>query len=522
MKKWGYRLLAVMLCASLLALPALGEPEDIDPSLTQLAIHMDTVLEGSTVRVTMQDESGGVVVFWPVTLTVDGTDVAQDQYSDETGQVVFEDMVPEGASSVSVTALSAQIPGTNVYLVGGTVDVLNNAPTTTQTQESTSDTTPSTEAPSDSPAHGGTATTAVKNDLIGVPVEADTVELERFGLTESEFAGRAHMWMEPALYDSMVSDSGGSLVLSLSLNPTAATSETLIAAKNATPEYAGFSDDQVIGFALDFSVWYRNGGEQVQISPSEGTYQIELPIPESMVGCEKMAVAVCTAQGLTSFVELTPSAGTVVFTIQRFQTLAIVGFHPGAGTGNPSQTPMALILLGILGALLIAGGIALLVFVVFQRRKRRTLSDISSESGDMADAEIAETPEPAPFIPEEEPDEFSFGNDSENTFEQQQIVPPEGEEGSAAEPLRRPETVSGGRKASAADVPENAAQPESDFHKASVPSTDNRNEGRPPVIPAPLEVPPEPAVSSGARDADDELTVDDLLREIEEAEDGDF
>ncbi len=401
MKKSVVRVLAVLLA---LALVFAGFTASADP--VSLALNVEATLDGSTVTVSVRDERGGPAALWPVSLIVDGVTIAEDIYTDDSGTVVFTDMVPEGAASVAVVPMSGEIPGTDISFVGTPYYVLggDNA---TSVALSTSETDATTVAPTASVSLDESVTTRVKDDLIGVPCRIDEDGLSLFGLTEEEFSAHAVMWLDTEVYTDMVSDAGASLFLKLHPDPSAVNSAFMVTAKNASEDFRDYNDEQISGFAFSFSIMYQTENAQVELTPPEGLYQIDLPVPESMTLCEKMAVAVCTEEGLTPLVPVIPNAGTVSFTVQRFQTWALLGFSgKTAGIGNLSRTPSLLYLLGIVGGILIIGGILILIFVVFRRNKHRELDKINEAEENETQVLLDPTP-----IPKRESDESlpSFG-----------------------------------------------------------------------------------------------------------------
>lgn len=364
----GVALLAVLLMIVLsFSVSAEPQPEDIDPSLTQLKIILTVEqLENGAIKASMLDSEGGYVAAWPVTLTVDGEQV-EEAYSSWMGEVTFEYSVPQTASTVSCTAASGQFD--SYYFIGDTVFLggqTTQAPTTT-----TQTALPVIDSDQFSNIYAPTTTT-VQDGRVGVGVDVENGALNAFQTSIASFHEQARMWMELSVYNEMVRSSDATVHLAISLNDDAVNKEQLVAAKNADPAFSSYGDNLVKGFALNLALSYIEGGQRVDIAPADGMYQIELPIPEQMKTCDKIAVSVCTSEGLSSLVEVKRVGGMISFTVQRFQTLAVIGFSNNSQAVNTlAQTPWLLIVLGLIGALLMVAAVILFVFVVFRRTKSK-------------------------------------------------------------------------------------------------------------------------------------------------------
>ncbi|MBQ9414924.1 MAG: hypothetical protein IJU16_07360 [Clostridia bacterium] len=375
-------LMAGLLCLSFLSVAVWAEPEEetIDPSLTQLDIVMTVERpDDQTIKVSMLDERGGIVSSWPVSLIVDGRLIEEDVFSSESGEVLFQYTIPEDAKTVACRADSGEIPGTEYYLVGNTVYLEGYAPTAAQTTTSEADVDVTTRPTlQDFSMLYSDTTTTVSGDQIGCGLDIDNGVLNMFQISNIAFNDCARLWVDKSFYDTMVADASATIHLNLSLNTEMATKEELIAAKNADPAVSSYADDQVKGFAMNYTLSYIENGERTEITAADGMYRIELPEPASMKNCEKIAVAVCTSNGLAQFVMVKRSGGTISFTIQRFQTLALVGFYGNsAAVATLSETPWMLTVILIGGIFLMAAAVLIVIFVVLRRQKasRKKSSD---------------------------------------------------------------------------------------------------------------------------------------------------
>lgn len=389
MKKCLSILLAVLLMFGVSTTVA-AEEDIID-----LYIQMTVTMEDDVIYADLVDDQGGTVSTWPVSLEIDGVQV-DTVNTDEYGTAAFYYAIPDDAEQIACVAQDGQYDvyrfiGCKVYLdyTPSTDENEETEPTdpedeTTQAAETTTLVVVATTTTAENkPANSTPLTTTLKGDLVAIGVNADNALLIASQSTQSEFASRARMWMKNTLYRSLVPSSSSTLQLQLTLNEQAGDRARLLAAKNADPTYASFTDEEVKGFAVDMAIAYVNDNTTVPLEIEDGVYTIEMPVPATMRSCEKLAVAVCTSEGLAQLIEVKPSNGMLNFTIQRFQTLAIVGFgNSVVSLGSLMGTPWVLVLVIVLGLILVAGGIVLLVLVAFRRKKGTATSDVTaSDSG---------------------------------------------------------------------------------------------------------------------------------------------
>ena len=402
MKKCLSLILSVLLMLSCCTL-ALAEEDVIE-----LQIEMTVTVEEDMICADLVDSQGGTVSTWPVSLEIDGVQVDTTN-TDEYGTATFRYAIPSDTQEIACVAKDGQFE--NYRFIGCTVYVEYDAPEEvtepeeTETEDETAST-ESTDAPTEDeqettatpatttkvvvatttttekqPANTTPMTTTISGDRVAIGVNADNAFLIASGSTQTEFQSGARMWMDNAVYRSLVQSSAATLQLQLTLNEQAGEMSRLVAAKNANATYATYADEEVKGFAMDLTVAYVDEYTNVPLDIEDGTYIVEIPVPTKLRSCEKLAVAVCTAEGLAQLIEVKPTSGMLNFTIQRFQTLAIVGFgNSSMSLGSISNTPWLLVLAIVLGILLVAGGIALLVFVAFRKKPATACEEKTEEA----------------------------------------------------------------------------------------------------------------------------------------------
>ncbi len=381
MKKCLSILLVVMLMLGI-SMTVAAEEDIID-----LYIQMTVTMEDGVIYADLVDDQGGTVSTWPVSLEIDGEQV-DTVHTDEYGTASFHYAIPDDTEQIACVAQDGQYDryhfiGCKVYLDYTPVIETEEEtePTDPQETDSEEETTQASETTTKvvvattttvekKPANSTPMTTTLKGDDVAIGVNADNAMLIATQSTQSEFASRARMWMKSALYRSLVPSSSSTLQLQLTLNAEAGDVSKLIAAKNASPAFASFADEEVKGFAMDMAIAYVDGNTTVPLEIEDGVYTVEMPVPAILRSVKTIAVAVCTSDGLAQLIEVKPSNGMLNFTIQRFQTLAIVGFGSSAvSLASLSNTPWLLVLVVVLGLILIAGGIVLLVLVAFRKKK---------------------------------------------------------------------------------------------------------------------------------------------------------
>jgi len=392
MKKWISVILTVILLFTC-AVTAFAEEEE---ELIELYIQMTVTVEDGVIKADLVDSQQGTVSTWPVSLEIDGEQV-DTVNTDEYGTATFYYAIPEETQKIACVAHDGQYD--NYRFIGCTVYVDYAPPAdeevtepsddeqpdeTQQTTEPTHTTTSiavaTTTTKDKSPANAATMTTTVKGDRVAISVVPDNALLIASGSTLTDYQSQARMWMDHNLYRSLVPPTTSSLQLHLALDAQAGEQTRLIAAKNADPAFSAFSDEDVKGFAMTLSIVYVDDSATVPLDIEDSVYTIEMPVPAILKNAKKLALAVCTSDGLAQLIEVKPSGNVMNFTVQRFQTLALVGFGSNAASMNSLfDTPWLLVLVIILGLVMIASGIVLLIFVVFRRKKVESTEESAAE-----------------------------------------------------------------------------------------------------------------------------------------------
>ncbi|MBR5134794.1 MAG: hypothetical protein IKV35_04285 [Clostridia bacterium] len=403
MKKYMSLFLAALMLILSLTSVAVAEP-DLD--YYNRTISIDASYEDGAVSVYLVDSEGGSMSNWPISLIVNGETVA-NEHTDYDGTYTFE---YDFTSSDHVVCF-AESGGFDEFTFTGTeqeVDVSDaveneedtstspeNEENTTTTEgesafeetETTSTesamTSVSSEAESVTTTMGtlvqSSVTTAVNGEKIAVGIDADRSFLTNTQLTADEFVSKARMWMNASLYNDKIENTTSTLHLQLNTNAQAGDMAILLDAKNRTPAFSSYTDDQVKGFAVDMNVVYIDGDTRVPIPFPDDEYLLELPVPLTMRNCKKIAVAACSDSGCGTLTEVPVKNGLITFKVKRIQTMAIVGLGDrGAVFSSLTQTPTLLWGFIIVGILLIVGGAFLLIFVSFRKKNGGVAAKSSS------------------------------------------------------------------------------------------------------------------------------------------------
>ncbi len=409
MKKWLTLILCVLLLlTSSMAVGAVPEDETTQATGDIFISAEVKKQDDGTLQVLLLDDRGGVVSMWPVLLLINGEEVERVD-TDMAGIAIFYSTIPADATDVVVKALDGAFAGT--VFVGCSVTVSGSGepqPTTpeqtdpTDTEGEPSEGEQPSDPSTDEPTEGeqttdpsditqptapqvlvSTAAMVEKDTRVGVGVDVDVALVSVSNTASEDWMTKAMLWMDKAQYASMVSNPQATLHMQLDYNEQALTTERLITAKSSHEEFASYGDDEVIGFAMNPKIIYIEGDNRVELTPVDGMYTVEIPLPTTMATCDKVAVGICTADGVDAFLQIKPSNGMLKFSVKRFQTLAIVGF----GSGNPAafslQTSPMLLIIGIGGILLILAGLFLIIFFSIRRRRVTMGTDMTNDEKDV-------------------------------------------------------------------------------------------------------------------------------------------
>ncbi len=346
---------------------------------------------------------------YTVTVWVKG-DSSETCRPDENGRIVSkgitDDDTDEGKKDVLIKAendssVKAKVPGfENVVFnfVGANKSffeqTVTTAPTTSNSTTSSSTTStqpPTTTAPTEpeitvsptSPSQStgssqetlptyelvpGAGTTSMMDGNIAVNITVDTNILKTFGLKKEDFDGKGRLIIKSETYQALVGNSSGSVTLNL-LSPHVAISDGLIqGAINGVSDFSTYSVSERRSVVFDLSLIMTVNGISAEIDPISGDYMLQIPVPASMKGAEKLALTIYNGATLETPVAVQEQDGTIRFKASPKGTYVLMGFM-AEDAGKAGGVPTVVIILLIVGVLLLAGAIVLLYFFVIRKPK---------------------------------------------------------------------------------------------------------------------------------------------------------
>lgn len=188
----------------------------------------------------------------------------------------------------------------------------------------------------------------------------------RFGLTQNDFATKGRMLLSPEAYQSLVT-SNGTLMLNLR-SSNAVISEALVqGALSGNSDFSAYPSDRRKVVAFDLSLLTQSDGSYVDLTDTNVTVEIQLPIPASMKNSDKMAITIYDGGTLVKPMQVDIKDGTVTFQTNNMGTFVLMGFLGESGKGAPVS--ILVIVLLVVGVLLLVGAGLLLYFFVIRKPK---------------------------------------------------------------------------------------------------------------------------------------------------------
>lgn len=243
----------------------------------------------------------------------------------------------------------------------------DSPPSDSTTPPSSGDTTETTQTQATVTGAGTTSIDDAGNIVLNVTYE--NVVLGNFGLTQADFAERARLIITPAMYESLVGTSGGSVMMLMrhansSIEPQMITQA--IAGNNA---YASYDVDKVTHttFSLALVLNDPRVGEVIfpAVNQAENVqYTIQLPVPASMKNADMISVAVYGDNGLSNLTQTEVKDGYIRFTTNNLSTFTLLGFIPSSAFRSSGIPAVVIVMLVIAAVLLIGAGLLIFFFVI--------------------------------------------------------------------------------------------------------------------------------------------------------------
>ncbi len=215
----------------------------------------------------------------------------------------------------------------------------------------------------------GAGTTANEGDKVALNVSLDEGVLGLFGGDRNAFADRARLLVSKDDYNSLVGRANNVLMLNVTSPAAQASAAQVQAALNGVSAFSHYTEQNRDWFTFDLSLLILDrDGSVIPVSalPVDSTYVVQLPVPESMKKCDKLAVTVQDGDGLMQPMEVAVSNGCFRLEINSLEAYTLIGFT-GNGLGRAGGVSWWVVLLYVLGVLLLAGAGVLLYLFVFRK-----------------------------------------------------------------------------------------------------------------------------------------------------------
>ena len=209
----------------------------------------------------------------------------------------------------------------------------------------------------------GAGTTSTEGAQVAVNATFDEGVVEAFGLTNDDFNQRARLLMDAGLYSSLVGNTKATVMMTLGYNPFEITDQHISELVSGKSRYSRYTDIKRV--AVTMGLQFVDENQQIvpiEIAP-EGSYTVRLPVPESMVDCPVLAVAIIEEDGLSHLIDVQVQNGYMEFVTNGFTSIAVLGFgdHAVRTGGGVAWQLIVLLAVGVL--MLIAAGLLMYFFV---------------------------------------------------------------------------------------------------------------------------------------------------------------
>ncbi len=322
-----------------------------------------------------------------------GTTRMPGEYTDESGYATFRYALPKDGTYVYCYSEVTEIDGVIYEGASASVGRQATAETTmTGSKEDTATTyrqgsTAAKTSKKNTTKKGATTTkpltrytapgtTGMEDSFVVLDLSFDSGILDSFGIDQQGFADKARLLLDQETYATIIGDINGILMLSAATSQSEVTDEQLAAALQNDKMLSRINTAHVSRIVMDLSMQYRDtvSGEFIPTwNTAEGSYVIQLPVPDAMRSAQTVAVSAVTADGISEPVIASVSKDGIL----RFETsspvgtIVLLGFKTGVlGALTSHATRTALIFL-IIGILCIGGAVFLYVRFVHQPKKSK-------------------------------------------------------------------------------------------------------------------------------------------------------
>lgn len=361
-------------------------------------------VEGTTLRAWLTDGDGMPVADYPLQFTLNSTTV--NYTTNQNGEITI-------TANAELTAVTCVAPSRTIGLVryigtsaswqksDGTMttqsDWDDTQSTTSRTRWSATQATVTTGAVQTYATITGAGTTSVEGSNVAVNVTFDEGVVEAFGLDNSDFEEKARLLMTADMYSTLVGDTKATVMMTMGYNPFQITDQHISQLVSGKSKYSRYADIKRVAVTLGLQfVDEEQKTVDIAVAP-EGSYTVRMPVPESMLHCPVLAVAIIEQDGLSHLIDVQVKNGYLEFVTNGFTSVAVLGFGDGAVTAGGGVAWQLIVLL-VAGLAMLTGAGLLMYFFVW--RKPATVPAEATESPEPADSanddmEVAEEIRPS-------------------------------------------------------------------------------------------------------------------------------
>ncbi len=343
--------------------------------------HVNTLMQleadGADIRAIVYDTEFKLpVVGATLTITVDGRDY-NPQKTNSAGSVTFSGVLPTGKTVSVKCVLATQSIDTVTYNGQTGIKQFTYTPDADGSDSSTTTTTGVT-LPTGSgdtavtyPTVEGTLTTFAAADGVVSDIIIDSALLSKFGISNiGGFAAKARVMIPTSRYNQLSQEYNAAIYGRLATLSDMVESDMIAEAieGHMTLKRVNVETAVVLPFTFTLQAVGVRTDENLGADFTDTEYVVTLPVPTSMSNAEVFAVALAGSNGLYDLQPLTAENGCITFKASSLDHYVLIAFdnlnNPIAVEEEEESNPLAglIVVLYVIGALLILGAVALIVW----------------------------------------------------------------------------------------------------------------------------------------------------------------
>ena len=283
--------------------------------------------------------------------------------------------LPTTTTATTTTTTTESSGETTTTALEGTTTSADGTVTTTTTVPATTTTTAKPVNATTTNLSGGrvtikgAGTTSYSDGKVAINVSLETNILTLFGLKDKDFANNARLFLTETDYKNLVGRTSDVLMLNVLTSEKQATAADIAAAIANVSEFSTYDEEhrEAVTFDLSF-LKLDSSGKVVPITavPLNSTYVVQLPIPEQMRNCKKLAITMFSGDSLMTPVQVDAQNQCIRLEINSLEPYTLIGFRDGDGQRAGGNSTLLVVLL-IVGILLLLGAATLMYLFVLRK-----------------------------------------------------------------------------------------------------------------------------------------------------------